>query len=63
VRAIRNFDEFLREKIVKKHSIDKSRAEFLIKESENSYINLLEKIQKITDHFNVKPEDLRTRID
>ena len=47
MKAIKTFDEFLREKIVKKQSIDRSRAEFLIKESENSYTNLLEKIQKI----------------
>jgi len=47
VKAIKKFDEFLKEKIVKKQSTDKSRAEFLIQESENSYINLLEKIQKI----------------
>jgi len=47
MRAIRNFEDFIKEKIVKKQSIDKSRAEFLIKESENSYNNLLEKIQKI----------------
>jgi len=47
MRAVRKFDEFLKEKIVKKQSIDKSRAEFLIKESENSYANLLEKAQKI----------------
>ncbi len=47
MRAIKSFDEFLKDNIVKKQSIDKSRAEFLIKESENSYINLLEKIQKL----------------
>src|SRR3990167_2779362 len=47
MRAIRNFEDSIKEKIVKKQSIDKSRAEFLIKESENSYNNLLEKIQKI----------------
>jgi hypothetical protein len=44
---MRNFDEFIRSNIVKKQSIDRSRAEFLIKESENSYKNLLEMIQKI----------------
>jgi|SRR3989344_1988044 len=47
MRGIRNFDEFLVKNIVKKQSLDKSRAEFLIKESENTYNNLLEKIQKI----------------
>lgn len=39
MKAIRRFEEFIRENIVKKQSIDKSRAEFLIKESENSYNN------------------------
>ena len=47
MRAIKNFDEFIKERIVKKQSIDKSRAEFLVKEAGNSYSNLLEKIQKI----------------
>ncbi len=47
MRAIREFDDFIKENIVKKQSIDKSRAEFLIKESENSYNNLLEMMQKI----------------
>src|SRR3989338_4458032 len=47
MKGIRKFDEFITNRIVKKQSIDKSRAEFLIKESENSNNNLLEKIQKI----------------
>ena len=47
MKAIRSFDEFIIDRIVKKQSIDKSRAEFLIKEAQNSYNNLLEKIQKI----------------
>ncbi len=47
MRPIKQFGEFVNERIVKKQSIDKSRAEFLIKEAENSHKNLLEKIQKI----------------
>ncbi|MBI4983161.1 hypothetical protein HZC32_00765 [Candidatus Woesearchaeota archaeon] len=47
MKGIRKFDEFIKENIVRKQSVDKSRAEFLIKESENSYNNLLEKIQKL----------------
>lgn len=47
MKPVRNFEEFIKEGIVKKQSIDESRAEFLIKESKNSYDNLLEKIQKI----------------
>lgn len=47
MKGIRKFDEFVRENIVKKQSIDRSRAEFLIKESENSYNNLLEMIGKL----------------
>ncbi len=47
MKAIKQFDEFIKSNIVKKQSIDKSRAEFLIKEAENSYNNLLEKISKI----------------
>jgi len=47
VRAIRQFQEFIKEGIVKEQSLDRSRAEFLVKESENSYRNLLEKIRLI----------------
>src|SRR3989338_10378938 len=47
MKAIRIFEEFIKEKAVKKQGIDKSRAEFLIKESENSYNNLLEMIEKL----------------
>jgi len=47
MKGIKKFDEFIRNNIVKKQSIDKSRAEFLIKESENSYNNLLEMIKKL----------------
>ncbi len=47
MRGIRSFDEFVKENIVKKQKIDRSRAEFLIKESENSYNNLLNIIKKI----------------
>jgi len=47
MKDIQKFDEFIKKNIVKKQSIDKSRAEFLFNESENSYNNLLEKLQKI----------------
>ncbi len=47
MKAIRIFEEFIKENIVKKQSPDKSRAEFLIKEAENSYNNLLDKLEKL----------------
>lgn len=47
MKGIQKFDEFIKRNIAKKQSIDRSRAEFLVKESENSYNNLLEKVQKI----------------
>lgn len=47
MRAIKNFQEFIKEGIVKKQSPDKSRAEFLIKESEQNYAFILELIKKI----------------
>ncbi len=47
MKAIRSFEEFVRQGIVKKQSPDKSRAEFLIKEAEQSYAYLLELIDKI----------------
>ena len=47
MRAIKQFEEFLREGIVRKQMPNKSRAEFLIKESGNNYNFLLELIDKI----------------
>ncbi len=47
MRAIREFNEFVKENIAKKQGIDRSRAEFLLKESENSYNSLLEMIKNI----------------
>ena len=47
MKAIKDFEEFIKNNTVKKQSPDKSRAEFLIKESENSYNNLLELIKRI----------------
>jgi hypothetical protein len=51
MRAIRRFDEFLSDGTVKKQAPDNSRANFLIKESEKSYLFLktLVKDYKITD--------------
>ena len=37
MKAIRHFEEFIKEKIIKIQLPDKSRANFLIKESELSY--------------------------
>ncbi len=45
--AVISFNEFIKQNIVKKQSPDKSRAEFLIKEAENSYKLLSELIDKI----------------
>jgi len=43
----KNFEEYLKEGIIKKASINKPRAEFLIKEAENSLEGLKERIDKI----------------
>ena len=43
--AIRNFDYFIKEKIVKVQTPDKSRANYLIKEAEKTYSLLLRKIE------------------
>jgi hypothetical protein len=45
--AVRRFDEFIKNRIVKEQAPDRSRAEFLAKEAENSYRLLLELIKKI----------------
>ncbi len=47
MRGIKNFQEFIRNGIVKKQSPDKSRAEFLIKSSDNSYKVLLKMIETL----------------
>ena len=47
MKDLKIFDEFIRQGIVKKQSPDKSRAEFLAKEAEQTYLNLLEMINKI----------------
>lgn len=47
MRGVRSFDEFIKENVVKKQSIDKSRSEFLARESKNSYTNLLKIIKGI----------------
>jgi hypothetical protein len=47
MRAIKAFDEFLKEGIVKRQKPDKSRAEFLIKEAEQDYSFLLKLIKRI----------------
>ncbi len=46
MRAIKSFDEFINQGIVKKQTPDRSRAKFLIKESEQNYSFLLELLQK-----------------
>ena len=47
MKDLKIFDEFIRQGIVKKQSPDKSRAEFLAKEAEQTYLNLLEMINKL----------------
>lgn len=47
MKAIKKFEEFVKENIVKKQGVDKSRIGFLVEESENSYTTLLEMIKKI----------------
>ena len=52
MNAVRRFEEFIKEGVVKVQAPDKSRAKFLITESENSYrllSELMEKI-KVEDH-------------
>jgi len=45
MKAIRHFEEFIKDNIVKEQIPDKSRAEFLIKEAETSYSLLNRKIE------------------
>jgi len=45
MKAIKQFEEFIKENIVKKQRPDYSRADFLIQESEKSYNLLIKKIK------------------
>jgi len=47
MKALRNFVDFIRNKVVKTQAQDKSRAAFLIQEAEKGYSFLQELIQKI----------------
>ena len=47
MKPIKNFNEFIKQGVVKKQSPDKSRAEFLINEAKNSFEVLNEKVGKI----------------
>jgi len=47
VSALRSFEEFIKTGIVKKQNPDISRAEFLLKESEQNYQSILEMLEKI----------------
>lgn len=47
MKAIKKFEEFIDKNIVKGQGIDKSRAGFLVIESEKGYRNLLEMIEKL----------------
>src|SRR3989344_4001102 len=47
MKAIKNFEEFVRNGTVKKQTPDKSRSEFLIKEAHRNYLYLLELIKKM----------------
>ena len=54
MKAIKNFNEFIKENIAKKQSIDKSRANFLINEAGMSFATLLELFEKMeqgNQHF------------
>lgn len=47
MNPIKSFENFIKEGIVKKQSPDKSRAEFLLKEAERSYLSLFDTLKKI----------------
>jgi len=47
MNRVKDFEEFVRKGIVKKQFSDKSRAEFLISESHQSYNYLLELLEKM----------------
>lgn len=47
MKTLKNFADFVKEGVVKKRKPDKSRAKFLLEESEKNYSFLLELLEKI----------------
>jgi hypothetical protein len=47
MKPIRKFEDFVRENVVKKQGVDKSRALFLIEEAEKDYFCLLDMLKKL----------------
>lgn len=47
MKTLKNFEDFIKEGVAKKRNADKSRAKFLLEESEKNYSFLLELLQKI----------------
>ena len=47
MKAVRKFEEFISNGIVKQQNINKPRAEFLTKESEKDYLCLIDMIKKL----------------
>ncbi len=47
MRDVKEFNEFIRSKIVRKQTPDKSRAKFLVQEAERDYSIFLELLEKI----------------
>lgn len=63
MKAIKNFEEFIKRGIVKMQTPDKPRAEFLIKEAEKSYAYLLELIKKMGINDNNANDYIKTCYD
>ena len=47
MKTLKNFEDFIKEGVVKKRNPDKSRAKFLLEESNKNYSFLLELLEKI----------------
>jgi len=48
MNPLKQFDDFLKEGVVRRQSPDKEKAKFLIEEAENSYLSLLDMLKKVS---------------
>jgi hypothetical protein len=63
MRAIKNFEEFVKERVVKKQKPDLSRAEYLFNEVEKAYALLFVKIEKLGVNKDTSNDIIKTCYD
>ena len=63
MNPLKQFDDFLKEGVVRRQSPDKEKAKFLIEEAENSYLSLLDMLKKVSiNNQNANTNTLRQKL-